>query len=189
MPLTHWGRVRNTCINKQHGSDNGLPPFLVKPLPGTEFGHISLVKTSRKWGYQTLSKLSLMQGLFRVALLMFWCSEWNMGCQKDIYPVFTDIGNYLPISVNELPISVNELSISVNELPISVIHFPISVIHFPISVNGLGIMDIIGKWFTDIGKRITDIGKWFTDIGNSFADIGKSTLLPDIGKSFTDIGK
>ena len=77
MPLTHWGRVRNTCINKQHDSDNGLPPFLVKPLPGTEFGHISLVKTSRKWAYQTLSKLSLMQGLFRVALLMFWCSEWK----------------------------------------------------------------------------------------------------------------
>ena len=56
----------------------------------------------------------------------------NMGCQRDIYPVFTDIGNYLPISENELPISVNKLPISVNKLPISVNHFPISVNHFPI---------------------------------------------------------
>ena len=69
-----------------------------------------------------------------------------MGCQKDIYPVFTDIGNYLPISENELPISVNKfpisvnkLPISVNHLPISVNHLPISVNHLPISVNGLGI--------------------------------------------------
>ena len=56
----------------------------------------------------------------------------GMGCQKDIYPVFTDIGNYLPISENELPISVNKLPISVNKLPIS-------VNHLPISVNGLDI--------------------------------------------------
>ena len=64
---------------------------------------------------------------------------FSMGCQKDIYPVFTDIGNYLPISENELPISVNKFPISVNKFPISVNHLPISVNHLPISVNGLDI--------------------------------------------------
>ena len=64
--LTHWGQMRNMYINNldQHDSDNGLPPFIVKLLPGTVFGHISFMKTSWKWAYQALSILGLMQGLF-----------------------------------------------------------------------------------------------------------------------------
>ena len=43
----------------------------------------------------------------------------TMGSQSDIYSVFSDISNYLAISLIELVISLNELVISLNELVIS----------------------------------------------------------------------
>ena len=135
----------------------------------------------------------------QIRRLLLFCYGASMGCQKDIYPWFTDIGK----SFTDIGNSFTDISKWFTDigkyldLPISVNHLPISVIqaYLPISVNAwlaldtrqldfetelpISVNSVIYRYryivlFTDIGKWFTDIGKWFTDIGKWLTDIGNS---------------